>query len=267
MTGSGRPGAGDRRPPTGKGRATPAACFWVLPAIDLRAGRCVRLVRGRPEAEEVVGDDPVAVARRWQAAGAGGLHVVDLDGALSGRPAHLGVVAAIVEATGLPVQFGGGLRSLSAVETALSLGVTRAILGTRAISDPAFLARCLDRFGGERILPSLDVRDGRAAVRGWTGAGGDPAAVARRWTAAGCRRAVVTDAERDGTLAGPNWDLVDLVASAGLEVVVAGGVASPAHVATAAGRPAVAGVILGLALYRGALELGDALAAARRGRA
>lgn len=258
----GRRVAGGRR---GAGRAEGERLMLVIPAIDLRGGRCVRLTQGRYDAETVYADDPVAVARDWVAQGAERLHVVDLDGAREGRPVNLGVVRAIANAVEVPVQLGGGLRSAADITQALDAGADRVILGTRALQDEGFLKQAAALFPG-RIIVSVDVRGERVAVAGWLEEA--PLTVdeaAGRLAGLGFGEVIVTDVERDGTLAGINPDLVRRVARHGLRVIAAGGVGSLDDIVIlrALAPEGLAGVIVGKALYAGRLNLADALAAAR----
>jgi phosphoribosylformimino-5-aminoimidazole carboxamide ribotide isomerase len=237
----------------------------VYPAIDLRGGRCVRLLRGAFEQETVYGDDPVAVARGFAAAGARWLHVVDLDGARAGRPVQTDLVAAICAAVDVPVQVGGGLRDAAAVDAVLAAGARRVVLGTVAVQEPD-LARTLCRAHPGRVVLGLDARDGRLQVAAWT-AGSEltPAAVAARAAELGAAAIIYTDVARDGTEEGPDLEGTRAVArAAGVPVIASGGVGSLAHVRAVAGLAAdgVAGVVVGRALYSGAIRLADALAAA-----
>jgi phosphoribosylformimino-5-aminoimidazole carboxamide ribotide isomerase len=236
----------------------------LYPAIDLLGGRCVRLRQGDYAQANVIDDDPLAVARRWQAAGAQWLHIVDLDGARAGRPVHLEVVARIAEVTGLLVQLGGGLRTERDVAAALDAGVARVILGTAAARDPELLARCLVRWG-ERIAVGVDARDGRVAISGWLETTGESALdLARRMIDMGARTLVVTSIERDGTLAG--GDTTGLhglrVALPGARLIAAGGIATLTDVRSLV-RLGLDGAVLGRALYVGALDLAEALRVAR----
>jgi phosphoribosylformimino-5-aminoimidazole carboxamide ribotide isomerase len=246
------------------GQELRAAPITLYPAIDLLGGRCVRLRQGDYSQADVFDDDPLAVARRWQAAGAEWLHIVDLDGARDGRPVHLQVVARIAEATRLPVQFGGGLRTESDVAAALDLGAKRAILGTVAARDPELLARCLARWG-ERIAVAVDARDGRVAVSGWLETTGESALdLARRMVDMGVRTLVVTSIERDGTLAGSDTTALHTLRAAlpGARLIAAGGIATIDDVRALA-RLGLDGAVLGRALYAGALDLAEALRVAR----
>ncbi|MBI4254706.1 MAG: 1-(5-phosphoribosyl)-5-[(5-phosphoribosylamino)methylideneamino] imidazole-4-carboxamide isomerase [Candidatus Rokubacteria bacterium] len=234
----------------------------VIPAVDLRGGRCVRLVEGRADRETVFSDDPVAMAVRWAALGAERLHVVDLDGAFAGEPRQTALVAAIARAVApVPVEAGGGLRSLEAVADVLAAGACWAVLGTRAALDGGFLADAC-RAHGERIIVAVDARGDRVAVRGWTGVTDQMVVdVARRAREAGAGALLYTDVSRDGTELGPNVEATAALARAvPLPVLASGGVGRLEDLARLAAVPGVAGCIVGRALYTGALDLRDALA-------
>ena len=238
-------------------------CFDVIPAIDLRGGRCVRLRQGDFGAETRYGDDPVAMAKRWESEGGSRLHVVDLDGAARGTRAHGSVIAEICAALRIPVQVGGGLRDLDAIASVLDAGADRAILGTAAVADPDLLDRACDRHPG-RIAVGIDQRDGRVAVSGWLEDGAkDALEVARRAEQAGAVAIVFTDIRRDGTGAGADVDATIALARAqAVPVIVSGGVhdlgdVRRARAAFDAGEN-VAGVIIGRALYEGTLRLAAA---------
>lgn len=235
--------------------------FTVIPAIDLRGGRCVRLRQGRPEAETVFGDDPVAMARRWVAEGAHRLHVVDLDGAFAGRPVQTALIRALIDAAGVAVEVGGGLRDLDAVEAVLAAGARWAVLGTRAALDPAFLGAACDRFP-DQVIVAVDAADGQVAVDGWTRLLELPAVtLARDAAAAGAAALLYTDIVRDGTQEGPNlWSAARVAEAAGIPVLASGGVGSLDDIRQLARVPGVAGVIVGRALYSGAVDLRRALA-------
>ena len=251
-----------------------ARSFEAIPAIDLRGGRCVRLVQGDFAAEKVYGDDPVAMARRWESEGATRLHVVDLDGAARGERSHGSVIAAICSALRIPVQVGGGLRDGDAIARVLEAGAERAILGTAAARDPAVLEDACARWPG-RIAVGIDERDGKVAVEGWLeDAEITSARVAESAARAGAAAIVYTDIRRDGTGQGANLDATVAFAMATtVPVIVSGGVAPRADVRRArapsdAGAN-LSGVIIGRALYEGAFRLPVAVAlasgAARRG--
>lgn len=238
----------------------------IFPAIDIRGGKCVRLAEGRFDAETVYGDNPVAMAVRWAAEGAEYLHVVDLDGALAGEPVSLAVASAIAAAVDIPVQLGGGIRTLADIEAALSAGVARVILGSAAVRQPELVAEACRRFG-ERIVAGIDARDGRAKVDGWGADGGvDAGVLAARLAAAGVARIIYTDIARDGMLSGVNIEATrQLALAAGVPVIASGGVRGLEDILAlrAAAADGVEGVIAGKALYAGALRLSDALRAAK----
>lgn len=236
----------------------------VIPAIDILGGRCVRLRQGKKRSAAVYGDDPAAMATRWVEAGAQRLHVVDLDGAFAGEPVHMETVAAVARAAGaVPVQVGGGIRSLGAVEAMLSLGVAQVILGTRAITEPEFLEAAATRFA-HRVILGLDARAGRAATAGWDE---DSAIDAVEFAAAIAHAPlfaiVFTDIERDGMLGGVNALATKAVADAAAAPVIASGgvrdlddIRRLAALGLAPDR--LLGVIAGAALYEGTLELAAA---------
>lgn len=237
----------------------------LIPAIDLKGGRCVRLRQGRMEEGTVFSDDPSAVARRWREAGAGRLHVVDLDGAVSGAPVHAETVAGIVDAFGAPVQVGGGIRSVEAAAAYLSAGVRYVIVGTRAVNEPTFVTELCAEFPG-RIIAGLDVRDGRLAVEGWSKLSShSPLDLAQRFERDGAEAVVFTDVSRDGMLSGVNAEATaELAAELAIPVIAAGGVGGVEDIHRL-GRVAdsgILGVIAGRALYDGSLDIGEGLAAA-----
>ena len=231
----------------------------IIPAIDLRGGKCVRLYMGDYDKETVYGDDPVEVARRWQEQGARRLHVVDLDGALLGEPANLDVISNIVRSVNVPVQVGGGIRRILTAERLLQLGVARVILGTAAVDDPNLVAEACRCFG-EAVVVSLDAQNGVVAVRGWKAHSTVPVAdLVDRMAEAGVRRFVYTDIGRDGTLTEPNFEAVaDLLKKTTLPVIVAGGVSSVEHIRRIKALGAE-GVIVGKALYSGDVDLNEAI--------
>lgn len=237
----------------------------VFPAIDIRNGHCVRLTEGRFDQETVYGDNPVEMALRWYREGGRYLHVVDLDGALVGQPVNLQIVAEIVKAVPLPVQLGGGIRTLDTMEEILAVGVSRVILGSVAVKNPALVKEAC-RLYGDRIVVGIDARDGQAAVEGW-GVGGGVGAeeLAKRMADSGVARIIYTDISRDGTLSGVNGAATAALAkAAGIPVIASGGVGSVDDIrALRQVGGGIEGVIVGKALYSGAVTLTAALAAAQ----
>ncbi|MBO8127715.1 MAG: 1-(5-phosphoribosyl)-5-[(5-phosphoribosylamino)methylideneamino]imidazole-4-carboxamide isomerase [Peptococcaceae bacterium] len=234
----------------------------IFPAIDLRNGRCVRLLQGRLDQETVYSSDPRAVAASWERQGAPWLHVVDLDGAFTGAPQNEEIIKAIVAGVKIPVQVGGGIRNLNTVRRYLEMGVARVILGTAAVADPGFLRQAVNEFG-ERVCVGLDCRDGQVCIEGWdTTASRSYAELVPELEELGVQRIIFTDIRRDGTLHGPNLDAVaDICAKTGLKVIASGGVARLEDIiALKEMAPrGVEGVIIGKALYAGTVKLKDAL--------
>ena len=237
----------------------------VIPAIDLKGGRCVRLVQGDLARETVYGEDPVAMARRWEGEGAARLHLVDLDGAVVGKPAHLAVLRAIASALSIPVQFGGGVRTRDDARAVFEAGAERLILGTVALEAPDLVADVAREFAG-RVYVAIDARDGRVATRGWTETSGvEAVAAARRCKTRGAAGVLFTDIARDGTGDGVNVAAtVALAEAAQLPVIASGGVASTSDVRAlhAVAERGIEAVIIGRALYTGAVKLGEAIALA-----
>jgi phosphoribosylformimino-5-aminoimidazole carboxamide ribotide isomerase len=231
--------------------------FTVVPALDVLDGRCVRLREGVRERVTVEGGDPVEAAKRFAAEGARLLHLVDLNGAFSGRPTP-GLVERVATSVDVPVQVGGGLRTLEALDAALAAGAARAIVGTAAV-EPGFLEEAAER--GDAVVVAIDVKDGRVATDGWTGAADLAASeLARRCAGAGIARLLVTNTRRDGLLQGPDTELLAEVLAVGLPVLAAGGIASIDDV-LAVKAIGCEGVIAGSALWLGRFTLGEALAA------
>jgi phosphoribosylformimino-5-aminoimidazole carboxamide ribotide isomerase len=237
----------------------------ILPAIDLQNGKCVRLRQGRAEDVTVYSDDPVAQARRWVDEGARELHVVDLDGAFNGAPAHAGVIRSIVQALRIPVEVGGGLRSDAHIEALVEAGVTRTILGTRAVENTDAFKRLTERFG-DIIAVGIDARDGLVQVRGWVETTRVRAVdLARRVEDAGVRTIIYTDTATDGMLGGPNLDAMrEMCSTVACAVIASGGVSAPEHVSAlkALGCANLYGAIVGKALYDGRTTLRAMCAAA-----
>jgi len=238
----------------------------IIPAIDLRNGKCVRLYQGDYEKETVFSDDPVAMALRWQSEGAGRLHLVDLDGAAEGEPRNLDVIERILAAVEIPVQVGGGIRSLDTIEQLLDLGVSRAILGTVAIENPDLIEEACQRFGN-RIIVGIDARDGLIATRGWLQQSSTTAGeLAANMIVLGARRFIYTDISRDGTLTSPNFEAIaGLLSQVNVPVIAAGGISSVEHL-TALAELGVEGAIVGRAIYTGDVELGEAVRSVSKNR-
>ena len=235
----------------------------VIPAVDLRDGRCVRLREGRSDRETVFSDDPVAMALRWAAAGAARLHVVDLDGAFAGEPRQTPLVAKLVAAVApVPVEVGGGLRDLAAVDAALETGARWAVVGTRAALDAAFLAEVCRRHPG-RIIVAVDARGPRVAVKGWTVDSGETVAeLGARARDAGAAALLYTDIGRDGMEQGPNLeDTAALARRIDVPILASGGVATVDDLLRLAAITGVEGAVVGRALYTAAIDLRAALAA------
>jgi phosphoribosylformimino-5-aminoimidazole carboxamide ribotide isomerase len=232
----------------------------VIPAVDVLAGRAVRLREGRREEISLEGGDPVELARRFAAEGASRLHVVDLDGAFSGSPSR-GLLERLV-AVGLPVQVGGGYRTVDAVAAALDSGADRVMIGTGAVS-PTFLNDVLG-CAGERLVVAIDARDGRVVVEGWTGTSElEPVELARRCASAGVTRLLVTSTRRDGSLAGPDVELLAGVLAERIPVLAAGGIGSVDDL-RAIGDLGCEGAVVGSALLAGRFTLSDAIEALAR---
>jgi len=239
----------------------------VIPAIDLREGRCVRLHQGRSDRETVFSEDPVAVARGWKDLGAERLHVVDLDGAFAGEPKQSALVAQIVAAVApVPVELGGGLRDLRAVDAALATGVAWAVIGTRAALDHAFLSDVCRRHPG-RIIVAVDARGARVAIKGWTEVVEETVAeVGARARDAGAAALLYTDVSRDGTETGPNAEETEnLARRVAMPILASGGVGRVDDLKRLAAIPGVVGAVVGRALYTGAIDLREAAAAAGPG--
>ena len=234
----------------------------IIPAIDLRDGRCVRLFQGDFDQETVFSDDPLATALSWQEQGGHRLHLVDLDGAVQGKPVHLEIISSIVRALDIPVQVGGGVRDLAAAEAWLDAGVDRVVIGTAAVRDPDMVQEVCRKHGSQRVVVSVDAKDGLVALQGWTEASTVTVLqLAQRMSQIGVVRLLYTDISRDGALTGPDYENNELlVRETGLAVLASGGVASIEHI-TGLLPAGVEGVIVGRALYTGAVSLPEAIAA------
>jgi phosphoribosylformimino-5-aminoimidazole carboxamide ribotide isomerase len=233
----------------------------LYPAIDLKDGQCVRLLRGDMEAATVFGDDPAAQARAFAAAGCRWLHLVDLNGAFAGHPVNEAAVEAILAAVDIPAQLGGGIRDMATIERWLDRGLARVILGTVAVRDPALVRAAARAFPG-RVAVGIDARGGRVAVAGWAEETDlDATDLARRFEDAGVAALIYTDIDRDGALQGPNVAATAALARAvSIPVIASGGVSALDDLRVLAATGVIEGVISGRALYEGRLDLREALA-------
>jgi len=237
----------------------------VYPAIDLKDGQAVRLLRGDMAAATVFSDDPPAQARRFAAAGAAWLHLVDLNGAFAGQPVNGAAVTAILAAVTIPCQLGGGIRDMATIEAWLARGLARVILGTVAVEDPALVRHAARAFPGQ-VAVGIDARKGRVATKGWaTETDLNATDLARRFEDAGVAALIYTDIDRDGAMGGPDIAATAALARAvAIPVIASGGVSSLADLLALQATGVIAGAISGRALYDGAIDLGAALAALAR---
>jgi phosphoribosylformimino-5-aminoimidazole carboxamide ribotide isomerase len=231
----------------------------ILPAIDIKDGQCVRLFQGDYAQVTTYGDDPVAVALRWQEAGARWLHVVDLDGAKAGYPVNASLIGRIRAATSMQIEVGGGMRTLEHIEQVLAQGVDRVILGTVAITQRELVKQAVARWG-ERIAVGLDARDGWVAIAGWVETSQVRAVtLAQELAALGVQRFIYTDIARDGALSGPNFTaLAEMQQASSAALIASGGVSSLADL-HALNQSGVEGAIVGKAIYTGAVDLATAI--------
>lgn len=239
----------------------------IFPAIDLRGGKCVRLIQGDFDKETVYSDDPQATALKWQGCGAKFLHVVDLDGAKAGSPQNLPAIKKILDAIQIPIEVGGGIRTLDDMEKLLSLGVRRVILGSVAVENPALVAEAVQKFG-DKIVVGIDARGGFVAVHGWgTSSNVTVGELAKKIVAAGVQTIIYTDISKDGMLSGVNAEIfAGLAKTSGAQIVASGGVRSIDDIRAlkAVEAEGVVGVIVGKAIYTGALDLSAAIAEAEK---
>lgn len=238
----------------------------LYPAIDLKGGQCVRLLHGRMDEATVYNDDPANQVRQFANAGFEWIHIVDLDGAFAGQSKNADAVKAILGATDLKSQLGGGIRDMAAVERWLALGLSRVILGTAAVKDPKFVAAAAKAYPG-RIAVGVDARDGRVKTDGWDGdTDHTPAQIAKRFEDQGVAAIIFTDISRDGALTGVNVEATAALAEAtAIPVIASGGVASVDDITALAGAgEGIEGAIIGRALYDGRIEPKAAVCAARR---
>lgn len=234
----------------------------VYPAIDIRGGQCVRLSQGDYAREKVYNADPVDQARDWVRRGAEWIHVVDLDGARDGIPANGDLIARLVHDCHVPVQLGGGIRTVELAGQYLSLGVSRIVLGSLLVRDPDTAFAIIRKYPG-KVAAGIDAREGKVAVQGWTETTGTTAAdLTRRALDAGASHVIYTDIARDGMLEGPDFEQTAALAAASGRIIASGGVATISDIRRLSELPGVEGVIIGRALYEGKFLLEDALQAA-----
>ncbi len=231
----------------------------IIPAVDIRGGRCVRLYQGDYDREAVIDEDPVTAALTWRSQGARWLHIVDLDGAIAGEPQNMDVVGAIMKQTDLLIELGCGIRQEKVAESLLSQGISRLILGTAAIENRELVKRLCRKFS-EAIAVSLDARDGKIAIHGWRkNTVVEVLHLSREMVDAGVRRLIYTDVKRDGTLTEPNFDMIaTLTAETSVPVIVAGGISRSEHLRRLK-QLGIEGAIIGKALYTGDINLEDAI--------
>lgn len=234
----------------------------LYPAIDLKDGKCVRLLHGEMDKATVFGDDPAAQAAKFEAAGCEWLHLVDLNGAFAGRPVNAAAVEAILARIRVPAQLGGGIRDMTTIETWLGKGLARVILGTVAVENPALVREAARAFPG-KVAVGIDARDGRVATRGWAEETSVMATeLAKNFEDAGVAALIYTDINRDGAMTGPNVEATAALARAvSIPVIASGGVSSLADLVALRDTGVIAGAISGRALYDGAIDLAEALAA------
>jgi len=234
----------------------------LIPAVDIRGGRCVRLVHGKPEKETVYHDDPLDAALRWAEGGASRLHLVDLDGAFAGAMKNADVIERIAKSVDIPVEVGGGIRDISVAEDLFKRGVERVILGTAAVTDPMFVKTLCAKYPG-KVMVGIDARNGAASIRGWVEDSSQRAVdLALSMVDLGVQEIIYTDILRDGTLQGPNIAAMKEMAMAlPIDIIASGGVSSPEDLTMLLELEplGVTGVIVGQALYTGSVQLSDAL--------
>jgi len=234
----------------------------IIPAIDLRGGVVVRLRQGKRDEETVYSHDPIAIAQGWEKRGAKWLHVIDLDGAFSGRPKNFTVLARMAKEVEIPIEFGGGIRSIPDIKRAIEAGVARVILGSAALTDPGLVKRVVRKYG-KRIAIAIDAREGRVCTFGWKrDSESTPLELAKTVASLGVERIIYTDILRDGTLKGPNIEMTMRIAQkTGLKVIASGGVSTLAEIEELKKleKFGIEGVIIGKALYERRIELKEAI--------
>lgn len=231
----------------------------IYPAIDIKDGKCVRLFKGQFSDVTVYGDSPAEMAVKWQSQGGEFIHVVDLDGALKGHGVNAGKIKEICKSVSVPVQTGGGIRTMEDIEAKFACGIDRVIIGTKAVSDSEFVKRAVDKYGS-RIVIGIDAKDGMVAIEGWEKTSEYSAIeFAQKMAALGVKTIVYTDIATDGTLAGPNVSaMAEMAKAVNADIIASGGVGSLEHIMSLA-PTGVEGVIVGKALYTGKVDLAQAI--------
>lgn len=238
----------------------------LYPAIDIKGGKCVRLFQGRFDQETVFATDPSEIAKKWESMGASYIHVVDLDGALDGQWVNREAIAKIVQSVSVPVQTGGGVRSLQDIEDRLNLGIDRVIIGTMAVANPNFVKEAIERFGAERIAVGIDAKNGMVATHGWEQVSSlEAVEFALNMKAFGVQYIIYTDISKDGTMEGPNLEQTqNLVDKTGMYIIASGGVSKMEDL-DATEKIGAKGTIIGKALYLDAIDLKEAVLRFERG--
>jgi phosphoribosylformimino-5-aminoimidazole carboxamide ribotide isomerase len=236
----------------------------ILPAIDLHDGQVVQLRQGKLEEKTVYSDDALAIAKLWEEEGANGLHIVDLNAAFTGETRNIEIIKRLVHSLNIPVEVGGGIRSVEIATTFIDAGVTRVVLGTQAVESPDLLEKLVKQFGGDRVAVSVDAKDGKVAVKGWTEITAvDALDFIKSVENLGVRTIIFTDIATDGTLQGPNIGALEkILASTRCHLISSGGVADIEDIKELASLPNLYGTIIGKALYDGTVDLGEAVAVA-----
>jgi len=234
--------------------------MFVIPAIDLKNGQCVRLLQGKEDAVTVYSNDPASTARRWEECGAKLLHVVDLDGAFTGSQKNLDAILKIRQSVSIDIEIGGGIRDIKKIDGLISIGINRIILGTAVIEKPSLLKDACGKYPG-RILAGIDAKDGKVAVKGWVEVTGtDAKDLAREMEKAGAAGIIYTDISRDGMLAGPNIPAMEeMVETVSIPIIASGGVSSIKDIIALREIKNLWGVITGKAIYSGAVDLKEAI--------
>ena len=236
----------------------------ILPAIDLHDGQVVQLRQGKLEEKTVYSGNALAIAKRWEEEGANGLHIVDLNAAFTGETRNIEIIKRLVHSLNIPVEVGGGIRSVEIATTFIDAGVTRVVLGTQAVESPDLLEKLVKQFGGDRVAVSVDAKDGKVAVKGWTEITAvDALDFIKSVENLGVRTIIFTDIATDGTLQGPNIGALEkILASTRCHLISSGGVADIEDIKELASLPNLYGTIIGKALYDGTVDLGEAVAVA-----